>query len=300
MKSKLIVPIALMLALAACNYTPAGENKITTAQVKPAPPGVREKAETNSPVQEQAMDMAMPVASAGSAAAPAARPVDMEKKIIKEGDIRFETNNVADTRKQILSALKKLGGYTEEDSETTSGDAGSKEYTLNIRIPAKNFDAFVGSVSSTATKIDSRNIRIRDVTTQFIDTKTRLDNKKLLETRYLGLLNKAAKMSDLLEIEGKLTEIRSDIESTQSQLNYMSKQVDYSALSIAFYTKQASQVAAGNGFTYKLKNALGSGWEFLQGLFFGIISLWPLWLTIAVLWLLIKRWAKRNTHIPNS
>jgi hypothetical protein len=50
----------------------------------------------------------------------------------------------------------------------------------------------LGTVSSTATKIDSRNIRIKDVTTQFIDTKTRLDNKlQLLEKRYLNLLDTA-------------------------------------------------------------------------------------------------------------
>lgn len=217
---------------------------------------------------------------------------DTEKKIIKEGDIKFETNNVVETRKQIISSLKRLGGYTDNDSEDTNGDAGSKEYTLSIRVPAKNFDAFLGTVSSTATKIDNRNIRIKDVTSQFIDIKTRLDNKKLLESRYLQLLNKATKMSDLLQIEDKLTEIRSDIESTQSQLNYMSKQVAYSSLTITFYTKQAEQVAAGNGFGYKLKSALISGWESLQNLFFGLLSNWYLLLVIALIIVFVKRWRR--------
>jgi hypothetical protein len=66
-------------------------------------------------------------------------------------------------------------------------------------------------------------------------------------------------MRDLLDIEEKLTEIRSDIEATQGQLNYMSKQVAYSSLNITFYTKQPEQVATGNGFGYKFKNALTSG-----------------------------------------
>src|SRR6476646_8561255 len=36
---------------------------------------------------------------------------ETDKKIIKEGDISFETGDVAETRKQILATLKKLGGY---------------------------------------------------------------------------------------------------------------------------------------------------------------------------------------------
>ena len=101
-------------------------------------------------------------------------------------------------------------------------------------------------------------------------------------------------MRDLLDIEEKLTEIRSDIESTQSQLNYMSKQVAYSSLTITFYTKQAEQVAAGNGFGYKLKNALISGWESLQNLFFGLLSNWYLLLVIALIIVFVKRWRGRR------
>ncbi|GAA4336610.1 hypothetical protein GCM10023149_45580 [Mucilaginibacter gynuensis] len=239
--------------------------------------------------EESASDAAKPMAGNTSTAS------NTDKKIIKEGVIRFETGNVADTRKEILASLKKMGGYVDNDSETTDGDENRKEYTLDIRIPAANFDGFVSNVSATAVKIDSRSIRATDVTTQYIDNKTRLDNKKLLEARYLDLLKKATKISDLLEIENKLTEIRSDIESTQSQLNYLNKQVAYSSLSITFYTKQAEQVASGNGFVYKLQKALGNGVGTIESILFGIIALWPLWLAVVIVYWLIRRWAKRNT-----
>ncbi|MBL4677805.1 MAG: DUF4349 domain-containing protein [Mucilaginibacter sp.] len=215
-----------------------------------------------------------------------------DKKIIKEGEISFETAYVAQTRKQIMTSLKSLGGYAENDSETVNGDENRKEYVLDIRIPAANFDAFLNSVSGTATKIDQKNIRVRDVTTEYIDTKARLNNKLELEKRYLNLLNRAGKMRDLLDIEAKLTEIRSDIESTQSQLNYMSKQVQFSSLNITFYTTQPKQVNAGNGFGYKLKMALSNGMDGLQSLFFGLIAVWPFVIAGAVAWFIVKRWRK--------
>ncbi|RYU89255.1 DUF4349 domain-containing protein [Mucilaginibacter terrigena] len=300
MKKYLFIPFAVALAFAACKHEPSHNKGESVSEVRFAPPVVKPDAESIDATAEKSMEVAMPEANAIQIDEPVGvadvkqvveeRPAEVQKKIIKEGDIRFETSDVAKTRKQIIASLKHLGGYAEDDSETTDGDAGSKEYTLSVRIPAKNFDAFLGTVSSTATKIDSRNIHIKDVTTQFIDTKTRLDNKLQLEKRYLNLLNRADKMRDLLDIEEKLTQIRSEIESTQSQLNYMSKQVDYSSLTVTFYTKQPEQVAAGNGFGYKLKNALINGWESLQGLFFGLLANWYLLLMIAVLIIWIRRW----------
>jgi hypothetical protein len=301
MKKYLFILFALALAFAACKHQGGEKFKVSEVVLSAPPPAQLESqkfaapvvAADNEIVEKNANQIAdKPIGNEKLTAVN--RGDDTEKKIIKEGDIRFETGNVVETRKQIISSLKQLEGYAEDDSETTDGVLGSKEYTIIIRIPAKNFDAFLGTVSSTATKIDSRNIRVKDVTSQFIDIKTRLDNKKLLESRYLQLLNKATKMSDLLQIEDKLAEIRSDIESTQSQLNYMSKQVAYSSLTITFYTKQAEQVAAGNGFSYKLKSALISGWESLQNLFFGLLSNWYLLLVIALLIVFVKRWRGRR------
>ncbi|MCQ6961548.1 DUF4349 domain-containing protein [Mucilaginibacter aquariorum] len=307
MEKYLFILFALMLAFTACKNSSPKEKSVSTELIMPppaikadeeilakayAPPAIRE-VEVAEPVGNQIMADK----SAGGVDASLVKKknvADTEKKIIKEGDIRFETSDVAKTREQIISSLKHLEGYAEDDSETTDGVLGSKEYTIIIRIPAKNFDTFLGTVSSTATKIDSRNIRIKDVTSQFIDTKARLENKLQLEKRYLNLLNRAGKMRDLLDIEEKLTEIRSDIESTQSQLNYMSKQVAYSSLNITFYTKQPEQVAAGNGFGYKLKSALISGWESLQNLFFGLLSNWYLLLVIALIIVFVKRWRGRR------
>lgn len=300
MKKYLFILFAIFMAFIACKHQ--SEEKFKASEVMlPPPPAEKEVAlqkfappavETNAIAEPESSDITIdePVGNADVKQVVEEKPAGIEKKIIKEGDIRFETGNVAETRKQITSSLKHLGGYAEDDSETTNGDQGRKEYVLSIRIPAKNFDAFLGTVSSTATKIDSRNIRIKDVTSEYIDTKTRLDNKLQLEKRYLNLLNRAGKMRDLLDIEEKLTQIRSDIEATQGQLNYMSKQVAYSSLTITFYTKQPEQVAAGNGFGYKLKNALINGWESLQGLFFGLLSSWPVLLIAFFILVWIRRW----------
>lgn len=221
---------------------------------------------------------------------------DTARKIVKEGTISFETSNLEKTRKNILNEVNELKGYLSEENQSNDETENRKEYNLKIRVPSQSFDHLLDTISADAEKIDSKNISTTDITTKFIDVKTRLNNKKLLENRYNQLLTQATKMSDLLAIENKLTEIRSDIESTQGQLNYLSKQVAYSSLDITFYTKTSAE-ESGNTFAYRLKNAIAGGWNSLQGLFFWLIAAWPFVLIGLVLYFLFSRWRRRRKNL---
>ncbi|MEO6851063.1 MAG: DUF4349 domain-containing protein [Mucilaginibacter sp.] len=270
--AKLAVPTSIVLPKK--SYAPS--------QVKFPPPVVKQDAEMVGNADEKA-----------KVADESVTVKDTSKKIIKEGDISFEAKDIAATRKALLSTLSKLGGYADEDNESVNSEDARKEYTIKARIPAGKFEIFLNYISSGAVKIDSKHISIADVTTQYIDMTTRLHNQKVLETTYIGLLKRASKMSDVLEVEDKLTDTRTEIESEQGQLNYMSKQIAYSSLDITFYTKQV-QHETGTGSAYKLASAFSAGWELLQGLFFGIISIWPVILLTVAIIILTRRWRKRR------
>jgi len=284
MKTYFILSVSFLLVLTSCERQK--EQKATIAEVALAPVPPAEKSD---------MEVFKTPAGVDDKHVSANTTItDTAKKIIKEGDIRFETGNPKAARQNIVSSLKKLGGYLAEENETNSGETNQKEYSLKIRVPSKNFDAFLNSLTSNADHIDSKNIHIRDVTTQFIDVKAQINNNKQLEQRYLQLAAKATKMTDLLAIEDKLAAIRTEIDSAQGQLNYLSSQVSYSSLDISFYTRQANLVNNGNGFGYKFKNSLSTGWDTMQNMFFSIVSLWPLIFVALIIYLLIIRWKKRR------
>ncbi len=284
MKTYFILSVSFLLVLTSCERQK--EQKATIAEVAlvPAPPAEKSDMEafkTPAVVDDNHVSANTTI-------------TDTAKKVIKEGDIRFETGNPKAARQNILSSLKKLGGYLAEENETNNGETNQKEYSLKIRVPSKNFDAFLNGLTSSADHIDSKNIHIRDVTTQFIDVKAQINNNKQLEQRYLQLAAKATKMTDLLAVEDKLAAIRTEIDSAQGQLNYLSSQVSYSSLDISFYTRQGNLVNNGNGFGYKFKNSLGTGWETMQNMFFSIVSLWPLIFVALIIYLLIIHWKKRR------
>jgi hypothetical protein len=284
MKSYFFLSISFLLVTTSCERQK--EQKATIADVTLIPPAPEEKVES--------MAFKAPVVVEDDHGSRKTTITDTAKKIIKEGDIRFETGNPKAARQNIVSSLKKLGGYLAEENETNNGETNQKEYSLKIRVPSKNFDAFLNSLTSSADHIDSKNIHIREVTTQFIDVKAQINNNKQLEQRYLQLAAKAIKMTDLLAIEDKLAAIRTEIDSAQGQLNYLSSQVSYSSLDISFYTRQANLVNNGNGFGYKFKNSLSTGWDTMQNMFFSIVSLWPLIFVALIIYLLIIRWKKRR------
>ena len=101
-------------------------------------------------------------------------------------------------------------------------------------------------------------------------------------------------MSDVLQIKAKLPEIRSDIESEQGQLNYLSKQIAYSSLDITFYTQHVDPVDKPYSLGDKLIRSIEHGWAVLEDLFFGIIGQWPVIIIAAVLIWLFKRWRKKK------
>lgn len=296
---KIAAIVIIALTLGACkNKTP--EYKEQSVALLAPPPAVKADAEPNEYLKNMAVAEKAGTVDKVMYAPPALKQssVDTSKKITKEGEIRFQTNNVNATRKSIIVSAQVLGGYIEQDTQTKNESSDTKEYNLKVRVPSKNFDKLLDNASGSADKIDSRNINIKDVSAEYIDTKARIDNKKRLEQRYLQLLSKATKMSDMLQIEEKLEDIRSDVESTQGQLNFMTKQVAYSTLDITFYS--VSSVVNSNGLSYRLKVAVLGGWDLLQSLVLGIIACWPGIIILLLGFIWFKKRTKNRNIVAES
>jgi hypothetical protein len=284
MKS-ILMWLILSLSITSCKNRDAEQYKVSEVALIPPP-----KAEA---IMAQDVSERLDKSTAGNNNGSVALQ-QVEKKIIKEGEISIEADNPKAARKALTDSLTKLGGYVDEEREKNNDDMGRKNYVLSVRIPAQQFERFLTTVSSTADHIESKSIRIKDVTTEFIDVTTRLKNKTLLEERYKALLQKATKMADVLEVEDKLTEIRTDIETTQGQLNYLNKQISYSSLQVTLFSKTLSGKNEGSSFGYRFKNAFGDSWQLIQDLFFGIIAFWPLLLIVVIIVALFRRWRSRK------
>ncbi len=211
-----------------------------------------------------------------------------ERKLIKEGNIAFETHDLNATRQTVLKAVERYSAYVSSDQESNSPERQSN--TMFVRVPAEHFDKFLSDVTTGVKRFDSKEIKIVDVTTEFLDVQARLRTKKELENRYLDLLKQAKNVTEMLEIEKHLGELRAEIESMEGRLKYLQTQVSYSTLTITFYKSIPYQAE----FSHQVKSGIRSGWDNLVWLFVTLINLWPFILLGVVLLISVRVYRSRR------
>ena len=212
---------------------------------------------------------------------------ELERKLIKEGHVEFETEEVEETRERVLKAVQKYQAYVSSDQSYTYSHRIS--HTLVIRVPAKDFDALLAAISQGVEHFEQKNISVKDVTAEFLDIAARLKTKKELEGRYMKLLQKANSVSEMLEIERQMAVLRGDIESIEGRLNYLENQVGLSTLHLTFYKSVSQETAFGKKFREGFQN----GWDNLIWFFVGLVNIWPFLLLIPLLIWGIRRIRKR-------
>lgn len=217
----------------------------------------------------------------------------IEQKIIKTGNIKFETNDLGETHNQMITAVKKHNAIIQNDTE--GKEYGSIFRRITVRVPSKNFDLFLNDISKGVSYFDNKEISSQDVTEEYIDIDARLKAKKILEARYLELLKKANKVSEMLEIEGQLSAIREEIEAKQGQLRYMQSQVSMSTINIEFYKTVANEGGATISYGSKIWNAITSGFNSISSFFIGLLSIWPFLIILAAAVYFIRNRFKKKT-----
>lgn len=217
----------------------------------------------------------------------------IEQKIIKTGNIRFETNDLGTTYTKMITAVKKYNAIIQNDTE--GKDYGSIFRRLIVRVPSKNFDLFLSDISKGVTYFDNKEISSQDVTAEYIDIDARLKAKKVLETRYLELLKKANKVSEMLEIEAQLSAIREEIEAKEGQLRYMQNQISFSTITIEFYKSVAEESGATASYGMKIWTAITSGFNSFSSFFISLLSVWPFIIILTTAVYFIRKRFKKKT-----
>jgi len=239
-------------------------------------------------MEETKQEAPPPPPSPSSPGDPKAEPT-IEIKLIKTGNLEFQTSDLGKTYQRVRQAAQTYAGFL--SNESTSNEYDRIVQHLTIRVPSRNFDKLVDAVSKGVEHFDVRNIEAVDVTEEFVDAEARLKTKKQVEQRYQDLLKRAGKISEILEIERQIGELRAEIESIEGRLRYLRNRVDYSTLDISFYKKMAEhRVVEENRFGRAFRN----GWDGLVGFVLGLTSIWPFLIIMGVVgYLAWRKWRRK-------
>lgn len=221
-------------------------------------------------------------------------------KLIKSADLRIITKDIARTKKVVRAIAAKCKGVIMREYAVSAGPDVYSEISLSVK--AANFDRFMNLIDSSTLEIASRSVSISDVTMQYVDDSARLANKKQLEKSYIRLLSRAQKIGDIIEIEEKIEEVRSDIESKESQFKALKYKVAYSEVYLKIEMESNKEIKHDKGkYGTDLKNGFEKGWDDLKSFIVDVISIWPVYLLVLAIayfvWLFVKRRRNKKAKI---
>lgn len=164
-----------------------------------------------------------------------------ERYVIQNGSLDLLVKNADESAKQITAIAESNKGFTESSNLYEVSD-GVKSGSVTIRVPSENFTVAMEAIKALAVKVKNEGVNSSDVTAQYVDLEAQIKNYRAEEKQYQEIMAQAFKIQDILDVAQRLADVRGRIERTQGQLNYLSRQVAMSTITISMTAEPEVQV----------------------------------------------------------
>ena len=215
--------LCLCLLLTACGASAPAEDFNSKYESNMAPGGaVQDRVE--SPVATApAGELTSDSLSLGNTA-------QTDRKLIKTVTMDAETEHYDELIPALDSKITALGGYV-EFIETGSFSRSRRWSRMTIRIPAESLHEFTAHVGENANVL-STSENTQDVTLHYADTEAKITALKTEQTRLLELLSNANSISEILEIEARLSDVTYELERYESQKRSYDNRIVYATITL--------------------------------------------------------------------
>lgn len=159
-----------------------------------------------------------------------ADPAQPDRKLIKTVSMEAETEHYDELVPALDAKITALGGYVEA-RETGSYSRSRRWINMTIRIPAESLADFLAHVGENANVL-STSEQTQDVTLQYADTEAKITALETEQTRLLELLAQAQNLSEILEIEARLSDVTYELERYESQKRSYDNRIVYATITL--------------------------------------------------------------------
>ena len=234
----ILMALGLMAVAVACGGSAESPADAGTAAFA-AQPAAQRASEVQS--EPAAAATAAPEAAAGVAAA-VSRPVLQAptsgdgasqvtgiRQLIIEARLGLEVMDVDAAARRIESIATGLGGWTE--GVEISGEGGQRSARVRVRVPSDDVGDVLNQLRGLGRVVDEE-VSASDVTDQIVDNDARLAAWKVQEERLILLLENARTVEDIVEIEKRISEVRTDIERLAASQRNLAGRVATALISV--------------------------------------------------------------------
>jgi hypothetical protein len=239
--------LALVLFLTACGGAAPATDAPSSDIAAEAPVGMdpfsqagvpAERLEAEEPSVDQAQAPApMPTAAAFELANASGDLTVIERSnrmIVKNADVRLmvkDTDVAIDRATQIIG---DAGGYIVSSRVWYQDYYGNnlKYAAITIGVPVEEFEKVLSRLRGLAVRVLDEVASGEDVTEQYVDLQSQLQNLEATRARIQEFLQDAKTVDEALRINQELANIESQIEQIKGRMNYLNDRSAYSTITI--------------------------------------------------------------------
>jgi hypothetical protein len=227
-----------------------------------------------------------------------------DRKIIKNAELGVETKDFDNLIKKLNQSVESIGGYVESSDISGGGYyyASNRSANIIVRIPADKLDSFLAGVRDSG-NVTYERIDKNDVTSSYKDIERHIQTLNTEQERLLELLKKANNLSDIMDIEKRLSEIRYELESYETALKSYDDKVDYSTVTLSIDEVERISADENDGFFARVGNgfmnslyAIGDGLREAAIYFLSAMPFFILLGLIAVVVIVIVKLATKKSR----
>lgn len=282
--------------------TAASEGKGTSSNFagRPAPPpevgmiGGEAVGQSSAPMRASRGDGAATDATSADPLQNFTAGTNAPTMLIRTGHAFIEVEKVDAAVIKIRQLAVQVGGYI-TNSSISGGRDQIRQATVELKIPAAQYDQAVGSLS-TIGKVETVTSNAQDVGEEFVDVTARVTNARRLEERLISLLaNRTGKLDEVLRVERELARVREEIERYEGRLRFLTSRAAMSTLTITVH--EPAPILGSNPGENPIGAAIRRAWRNFVGLLAGVIASLGVVIPLALVgyagWYGYKRWRRR-------
>lgn len=98
-------------------------------------------------------------------------------------------------------------------------------------------------------------------------------------------------MEEILSVQSEINGIQEEIESAAGRIEYLGHSSTFSTINLTYYQilNLSAKDTDSSSFGTKLSSAFRTGWSWIEYLFVGLVSIWPLFLLIFIAVIVYKK-----------
>jgi uncharacterized protein YhaN len=169
-----------------------------------------------------------------------------DTRVVRTGWLTLRVDAIDAAVRSAEARLAAMGGYVSASNQVN--DEAMASATVAYRVPVERWEDALAALRNVATEVVDERTESVEVTAQIVDLAARIRNLRASETALVGILEKATKISDVLEVQRELTATREQIEQLEAQKALVEDQADMATVTATYVVEVVAVAQTAKGW----------------------------------------------------